>query len=109
MIKILSYMVVILSFSNALSQESIYDISINDINGNAINLEKFKGKNILFVNVASECSFTPQYKGLEELHQQFKNNLVIIGVPCNQFGFQEPGSPEEIQTFCTLNYNISFD
>ena len=90
------------------AQESIYDIEINDIGGNPIDLTTFKGKYILFVNVASECGFTPQYAGLEELHEQFKDNLIVIGLPCNQFGKQEPGSAEEIQQFCTTNFGVSF-
>ena len=96
------------SFSISNAQESIYDITINDINHNPINLNHFKGKHILFVNVASECGFTPQYQGLEELHQIYKDNLAIIGVPCNQFGSQEPGNAEEIQQFCSKNYGVSF-
>ena len=90
------------------AQESIYDIEINDISGNPIDLKQFRGKNILFVNVASECGFTPQYAGLEELHQQFKENLVVIGLPCNQFGGQEPGTEKEVQQFCTKNFGVSF-
>ena len=95
-----------LSTSNA--QKSIYDVTINDIKGDLIDLNKFKGKYILFVNVASECGFTSQYEGLEELHQKYKANLVVIGVPCNQFGGQEPGNSEQIQQFCTKNYSVSF-
>ena len=87
---------------------SIYDIKINSLQGKTINLKDFEGKHILFVNVASKCGFTPQYKGLEELHQKYKDKLVVIGVPCNQFGSQEPGSSEEIQEFCEVNYGVSF-
>lgn len=87
---------------------SIYDIKINSLQGKTINLKDFEGKHILFVNVASKCGFTPQYKGLEELHQNYKDKLVVIGVPCNQFGSQEPGSSEEIQEFCEVNYGVSF-
>lgn len=90
------------------AQESIYDLSIKDIDGAIINLNDFKGKYILFVNVASECGFTPQYKGLEELHQKYKEKLVIIGLPCNQFGTQEPGNEEEIKQFCSVNFGVSF-
>ncbi len=88
--------------------ESIYDISINSIDGNKIDLGVYKGKKILFVNVASECGFTGQYKGLEELYETYKDNLMIIGVPCNQFGGQEPGNAEEIQSFCQKNYGVQF-
>ncbi|MFY9243690.1 MAG: glutathione peroxidase [Polaribacter sp.] len=87
---------------------SIYDIKIDSLQGKPIKLNSFKNKHILFVNVASKCGFTPQYKDLEELHQKYKNELVVIGVPCNQFGAQEPGDSYEIQEFCEVNYGVSF-
>ena len=87
---------------------SIYDITINSLQGQPIDLSQFKGKNILFVNVASKCGFTPQYRELQKLHETYNDNLVVIGVPCNQFGKQEPGSSDEIQEFCELNYGVSF-
>ena len=90
------------------SKESIYDISILDIDGNKINLSIFKGKNILFVNVASRCGFTKQYSDLEKLSQTYKDDLVVIGLPCNQFGGQEPGEAEEIKSFCTKNFGVTF-
>ena len=90
------------------NSKNIYEITINDIDGEAINLNDYKGKFILFVNVASECGFTPQYKELQELHDKYKNELVIIGVPCNQFGKQEPGNAEDIKSFCTKNYGVEF-
>ena len=96
------------SFITGNSQESIHDIEINNIGGDPIDLTTFKGKHILFVNVASECGFTRQYAGLEELHEQFKDDLIVIGVPCNQFGGQEPGSAKEIQQFCSKNFGVSF-
>ncbi|MDC3305442.1 glutathione peroxidase [Flavobacteriales bacterium] len=96
------------TFTTCNAQESIYDVAINDISGNPIDLSAFKGKHILFVNVASECGFTPQYAGLEELHQQFKEGLVVIGLPCNQFGEQEKGTEKEIQQFCTNKFGVSF-
>ena len=98
----------ILSFTNSNAQKSIYDIAINDIVGNPIDLNEFKGKHVLFVNVASECGFTSQYAGLEELHQKYKNDLIVIGLPCNQFGGQESGTEEEIKQFCVKNYGVSF-
>ena len=98
----------IFTFNNSNAQKSIYDIAINDIAGNPINLNEFKGKHVLFVNVASECGFTPQYAGLEELHQQYKNDLIVIGLPCNQFGGQEPEAEKEIQQFCTKNFGVTF-
>ena len=94
--------------SLAMSQESIYDLSIKDIQGKTIDLIQFKGKYILFVNVASECGFTSQYAGLEELYQKYKQDLVIIAMPCNQFGGQEPGNAKDIQEFCLINYGVSF-
>ena len=98
----------VFSFFISNAQTSIYDIAINDISGKPIDLEDFKGKHILFVNVASECGFTPQYAGLEELHKQFKDNLIVIGLPCNQFGGQEPKTEKEIQQFCVENFGVSF-
>lgn len=86
----------------------IYDIDINNLQGKPIELSEFKGKSILIVNVASKCGFTPQYKDLEKLYQTHKDKLVVIGVPCNQFGNQEPGSAGDIQEFCERNYGVSF-
>jgi glutathione peroxidase len=88
--------------------QSFYKLEINSISGEKINLANFKGKKILFVNVASECGFTPQYEGLQELYELYKDKLMIIGVPSNQFGGQEPGTATEIQSFCKLNYGVTF-
>ena len=90
------------------ASKSIYTIEINSLQGKSIDLSEFKGKKLLFVNVASKCGFTPQYRELQELQNTNKDNLVIIGVPCNQFGKQEPGSSNEIQEFCEINYGVSF-
>ncbi len=98
----------IMLFFSAQAQKSIYDISIKDINGKPIDLASFKGKNILFVNVASECGFTPQYTDLQKLYETYQDNLMIIGVPCNQFGAQEPGSSKQIESFCKINYGVTF-
>jgi glutathione peroxidase len=87
---------------------SIYNIKINSLQGKAIDLSAYKNKSLLFVNVASKCGFTPQYKDLEELHQTYQDDLVVIGVPCNQFGKQEPGNSDEIEEFCQVNYGVSF-
>jgi len=87
---------------------NLYDIQINSLQGKPINFGDFKGKYMLFVNVASKCGFTPQYKDLEKLYQEYKDHLIVIGVPCNQFGHQEPGSSDEIQEFCQVNYGVSF-
>ena len=88
--------------------ESIYDISINDITGKKIDLKQFIGKYILFVNVASQCGFTKQYTDLENLYKLNKDNLMVIGVPCNQFGGQEPGDENEIMRFCQNNFGVTF-
>ena len=90
------------------SQTSIYKYSINSLEGELIDLKEFKGKKILFVNVASKCGFTPQYKDLQELHDKYGEKLVVIGFPCNQFGKQEPGTKEEIASFCERNYGVQF-
>ena len=87
---------------------NLYDIEINSLQGGPINSSDFKGKHILFVNVASKCGFTPQYKDLEKLYQEYQDDFMVIGVPCNQFGNQEPGSSDEIQEFCQVNYGVSF-
>lgn len=88
---------------------NFYDLSIRSLDGKStINFSDFKGKKVLCVNVASECGYTYQYEGLEELHKKYGEKLVVIGFPCNQFGGQEPGAPEEIETFCKKNYGVSF-
>lgn len=87
---------------------SIYDVKINTLDGKPLDLNSFKGKKILFVNVASECGFTKQYSELQELYETYKENLVVIGVPCNQFGGQEPGDASQIQTFCEKNFGVTF-
>ena len=90
------------------ASKSIYNIEINSLQGKAIDLNEFKGKKIMFVNVASKCGFTPQYRELQKLNDTYKDSLVVIGVPCNQFGKQEPGDSNEIQEFCEINYGVSF-
>lgn len=87
---------------------SLYEININTLQGESLNLRDFKGKHILFVNVASKCGFTGQYKDLQELYNTHKANLEIVGVPCNQFGGQEPGDDKAIASFCERNYGVSF-
>lgn len=96
------------SSAKKMNVDSIYDITINAINGKPIELSQFKGKYILFVNVASKCGFTPQYKGLQELYNTHQDKLQIIGVPSNQFGGQEPGNSETIASFCEVNYGVTF-
>ena len=99
-------------FNKSMSQNepsvSIYDLQINSLIGDPINLKDYNDKYILFVNVASECGFTGQYEGLQKLYDTYKDDLMVIGVPCNQFGSQEPGSAQEIQTFCKANYGVTF-
>ncbi|MEQ6123402.1 glutathione peroxidase [Pseudotenacibaculum sp. MALMAid0570] len=90
------------------SNSNLYQLKINSIQGKPIGFKDFQGKNILFVNVASKCGFTPQYKGLQELYDQYQEKLMIIGVPCNQFGKQEPGSSKDIEQFCEINFGVTF-
>lgn len=88
--------------------KSVFDFSVKDINGQEVSLSQYKGKFLLIVNVASKCGFTPQYKGLEELFEELKDQVVVLGFPCNQFGAQEPGDAEEIKNFCSLTYDVKF-
>ncbi len=88
--------------------KSIYDIKIEGIDGGTIDLNQYRGKKILFVNVASKCGFTKQYEGLQELSEKYDDKLVVIGLPCNQFGGQEPGQNNEIKSFCKLNFGVDF-
>ncbi len=89
--------------------KTVYEFSAESLNGALIPLESFKGQVLLIVNTASRCGFTPQYRGLEQLHQTFKEQgFAVLGFPCNQFGQQEPGSSQEIADFCQLNYAVSF-
>ena len=86
-----------------------YSLAPKDKSGNPYPFSQLEGKVVLIVNVASKCGFTPQYDGLEELYKKYKDQgLVILGFPCNQFGHQEPGTQEEIQEFCKLNYGVTF-
>lgn len=112
---IISLMIILTIFGSSSAEaqkkkpnSSIYDIKIKDINGDNLDLNKFKGKKILFVNVASKCGFTRQYKDLQKLYSTYKDKLVVVGLPCNQFGKQEPGTSEEIKSFCSLNYGVEF-
>lgn len=92
-----------------LSMNSVHDITVKDIEGNDVSLADFKGKVGMIVNVASRCGFTPQYEGLQSLYEAYKDRgFVVLGFPSNDFLRQEPGSNEEIQQFCTLNYGVTF-
>lgn len=89
--------------------KSIYEIPIKDIKGNSTTLQSYKGKTLLIVNTASECGYTPQYKGLQELQDQYsKKGFTVLGFPSNDFGAQEPGSAAEIQQFCERKYKVTF-
>lgn len=89
--------------------DSVYEFTMRSIDGDPAPLAAYKGKTILFVNVASQCAYTPQYEGLEALYRRYKDRgLVIVGVPANNFGGQEPGTNEEIKTFCKRTYDVTF-
>lgn len=88
---------------------SLYDVDINALDGSPTDLHQYEKQSVLVVNVASKCGLTPQYTGLERIHEQFQDRgFTVLGIPCNQFGGQEPGSPEEIQTFCSTTYGVMF-
>jgi len=97
-----------LIFSATLTGGSIYDFKAPGLDGNSIDFAKFKGKKIMVVNTASKCGNTPQYDDLEKLYEKYKDKLVIIGFPANNFGAQEPGTNEEIAEFCKKNYGVTF-
>jgi glutathione peroxidase len=92
----------------ALTTTSIYDFKVTGLDGNEIDFAKFKGKKIMIVNTASKCGLTPQYEGLQQLYDKYKDKLVIIGFPANNFGGQEPGGKTEIAEFCKKNYGVTF-
>ena len=111
--KAIIYIIIIMfSFFNKTmsnNTETFFDLNVNSISGDVLNLSKLKGKTILLVNVASNCGFTKQYDDLQNLYESYKNKgLVVIGMPSNQFGGQEPGSETEIKKFCETNFNITF-
>jgi len=88
--------------------KSLYDIQIRDIKGAPLDLRQFEGKYLLIVNVASACGYTPQYKGLQNLYENFGERINILGCPCNDFGGQEPGSAQDIEQFCSTTYQVTF-
>ncbi|WP_374077505.1 glutathione peroxidase [Bdellovibrio bacteriovorus] len=90
-------------------EKNLYSFTVKAADGSPVSLEKYKDQAVLVVNVASKCGFTPQYKGLEELYEKFKDQgFTVLGFPCNQFGAQEPGNNEEIQQFCEMNFGVKF-
>ena len=95
--------------SGLMAADSIYDFTLNSIDGQPVPLSTYKGKVVLLVNVASKCGNTPQYEGLEAMYRKYKDRgLVILGFPANNFGGQEPGTNAEIKTFCTRTYDVTF-
>ena len=100
--------IMLFAATTTLIAQSIHNFTVKSIDGKDIKMSSFKGKKILIVNTASKCGYTPQYESLEKVYEQYKDKLVIIGFPCNQFGGQEPGSNEEIVEFCKKNYGVTF-
>ncbi len=94
--------------SNQGGAGSIYDFTINSLDGTPVDFEQFRGQNLLIVNTASKCGYTPQYKTLQELHEAYGDHVVVLGFPANNFLWQEPGTNEEIATFCEENYGVTF-
>ena len=108
----MKYFILILSMiimETTQAQKTFYDFTVTDINGKEVNLADFKGKKVLVVNVASKCGLTPQYENLQTLYEQYGgDDFVIVGFPANNFLGQEPGTNEEIKTFCTSKYDVEF-
>ncbi|WP_054411830.1 glutathione peroxidase [Hymenobacter sp. DG25A] len=96
------------TMTEATAQGTVYDYTVKDINGKDVSLGQYKGKKLLIVNTASECGYTPQYKELEELNKKYGDRVTVLGFPANNFGGQEPGSNQEIATFCEKNYGVTF-
>ncbi|WP_296700786.1 glutathione peroxidase [Algoriphagus sp.] len=94
--------------NNKPMESTLYDFKLKDLDGKEVDFEQFKGKKLLIVNVASKCGYTPQYAALQELNENYGDKIQILGFPANNFGGQEPGSNEEIKTFCTENYGVTF-
>lgn len=94
--------------ATASADGSVYAFTVNGLDGKPVTLSQYKGKKMLIVNTASECGYTPQYKGLEELSKARAGRLVVLGFPCNQFGGQEPGTAAQIASFCEKNYGVTF-
>lgn len=101
-----SLLLIIMAFS--LTAGSVYDFKLPSIDGKEIDFAAYKGKNLLIVNVASKCGYTPQYEDLQELHEKYSNKITILGFPANNFGGQEPGTNLQIADFCKANYGVTF-
>lgn len=102
-------LLITLTFSGVTFSQTIYDFKVVDISGNSFDLATLKGKKVMIVNTASKCGLTPQYEQLEELYKKYKDqNFVIVGFPANNFMKQEPGTNEEIESFCQKNYGVTF-
>lgn len=99
---------ILFSFLMIQSSSSIFDFKMNSLEGKPIDLSQYKGKTLLIVNTASECGYTPQYADLQKLHETLGDKVTILGFPANNFGGQEPGSNEEIASFCKKNYGVTF-
>lgn len=98
----------VMTHNNEKPLKPVYDIELTDIHGKPHPLGQYKGKRILIVNTASECGYTPQYKQLQELHTTLGDKIAVLGFPCDDFGGQEPGSEEQIEQFCEINYGVTF-
>jgi glutathione peroxidase len=109
LLAILSFVMITTTDTNENKKESIHQFKVKDINGKSFEFSSLKGKKVMIVNTASKCGLTPQYEKLEALYQKYKNdNFIIIGFPANNFMGQEPGSDQEISSFCQKNYGVSF-
>ncbi len=107
--KKLFVLIALLGASLLAAEKTVFDFTLNSIDGQPAPLSAFKGKVVLLVNVASRCGYTPQYAGLEALYEKYKDRgFVIVGIPANNFGAQEPGTNQEIKTFCTSKYHVTF-
>ena len=104
----ISFILLTAFYSPNKNKDSIYKFKVESLDGGTIDFKKYKGKKILIVNTASKCGNTPQYAQLEELYEKYKEKLVIVGFPANNFGGQEPGTSTEIKEFCTKNYGVTF-
>ena len=106
--KYISLIILLINLTIMNAQQSVHEFTITSIDGVEKSLSDFKGKKMLFVNTASECGFTPQYMELQSVHEKYGEDLIIIGFPANNFGGQEPGSNDQIKSFCQKNYGVTF-